>query len=58
MTDTVQAVLTLAGACFVAMSIGGSFVFGIATVCRWMQWAPVNTVVNIYHLPQGTETHD
>lgn len=60
MSDPIQAILVLAGACFVAMSIGGSFVFGVASVCRWMKWAPVNTTVNIYNLPQeaGEARHD
>jgi hypothetical protein len=33
--------------CFVAtVSMGATF--GIATVCRWMKWAPININVNSY----------
>jgi hypothetical protein len=49
MTDPVQAILMLAGICFAAMAIGGSFVFGVATVCRWMAWAPVNTSIDVHY---------
>lgn len=49
MSDPMQAILVLAGACFAATAIGGSFIFGVATVCRWMKWAPINTVINIYN---------
>lgn len=45
--DFVQAFLALAGACFAAAMIGGSFVFGVACVCRWLEWAPINTTINI-----------
>lgn len=47
MNEPVQAFMVLAGACFVAMSIGGSLVFGVATVCRWMKWTPINMTVNV-----------
>jgi hypothetical protein len=47
MNETVQAFMVLVGACFVAMSVGGSFVFGVATVCRWMKWTPINMTVNV-----------
>lgn len=49
MANPVEALLVLAGACFAAGAIGASFVFGIALVCRWMAWAPVNTTVHIHY---------
>lgn len=49
MSDPVQAILVLTGICFAAMAIGGSFVFGVATVCRWMEWAPVNTRIDVHY---------
>jgi len=47
MVNPVEAVLILIGACFSAGAIGASFVFGIALVCRWLEWAPVNTNIII-----------
>jgi hypothetical protein len=46
-SDILRIAFALAGICFSAMLIGGSFAFGVATVCRWMKWAPVNTIVNV-----------
>jgi hypothetical protein len=63
MSDAFHAFFVLAGACFAAMCIGGSFAFGVASVCRWMKWAPLNTTINVnnygeavgygYHDPVG-----
>jgi hypothetical protein len=47
MTDMFHAMFVLIGACFAACTIGASFIFGVATVCRWMSWAPINTTINI-----------
>jgi len=47
--ETFHAILVLAGAAFAAMVCGGALAFGVATVCRWMEWAPVNTTINIYN---------
>lgn len=47
MTDFPRIVLALVGISFSAVLIGGSFAFGVATVCRWMKWAPVNTIINV-----------
>jgi len=49
MADPVQAVLVLIGACVAAAAIGGSFVFGVALVCRYLEWAPINTRVDIHY---------
>jgi hypothetical protein len=49
MADPIEALLILAGACVSSAAIGASFVFGVAMVCRWLEWAPVNTTVNIYN---------
>lgn len=49
MANPVEALLILIGACFSAGAIGASFVFGIALVCRWMGWAPVNTAVHVHY---------
>lgn len=49
MAETAHALLVLIGAAFASMVCGGALAFGIATVCRWMEWAPVNTTVNIYN---------
>lgn len=49
MNNPIEAILILLGACTVAAAVGASFVFGVAMVCRWLEWAPVNTVVNIYY---------
>lgn len=47
MSEAIQAILILIGGCFSAMMIGGSFVLGIALVCRHLKWAPVNIIVNV-----------
>ena len=47
MANPVEAVLILAGACFSAGAIGASFALGVALVCRWLEWTPVNTKVII-----------
>jgi hypothetical protein len=47
MNETIHALSVLFGACFVVMAIGGSLMFGIASVCRWMKWAPLNITVNV-----------
>ena len=54
MANPVEALLILAGACVSSAAIGASFIFGVAMVCRWLEWAPVNTTVNIsYHGPDA-----
>jgi hypothetical protein len=53
MANPVEAILILTGACFSVGALGASFTLGIALVCRWMAWAPVNTVVNIYYEGQA-----
>lgn len=54
MNNPFEAILILLGACTVAGAIGASFIFGVAMVCRWLEWAPVNTTVNIsYHGPDA-----
>ncbi len=55
MANPVEAVLILLGACFAAGAIGGSFIFGVALVCRWMAWAPVNTCVNIHYYGEAPQ---
>ena len=47
MANPVEALLMLTGACFVVGSLGASFTLGVALVCRWLEWAPVNTKVII-----------
>jgi hypothetical protein len=49
MANPVEALLILIGACFAAGAVGASFIFGVALVCRWMGWAPVNTTVHIHY---------
>jgi hypothetical protein len=47
MSESIHAILVLAGVCFAAATIGGSFIFGVATVCRWLKWAPIKSTINI-----------
>lgn len=47
MPDFVQAILVAVGFCFIVGCSGAAFAFGVATVCRWLGWAPVNLTVNI-----------
>jgi len=47
MANPVETILILVGACFSAGAIGASFTLGVALVCRWLEWAPVNTKVII-----------
>jgi hypothetical protein len=47
MDNAFQAFLVLIGAAFSLMVCGAALTFGVATVCRWMAWAPVNTTINI-----------
>jgi len=44
-----EALLILIGACFSAAAIGASFALGVALVCRWLEWAPVNikAIINV-----------
>lgn len=35
-------------AAFISMS-GAFFALGIAGICKWLNWAPVNLTVNIHH---------
>lgn len=40
---------------------GGSgmwFAFGVAAVCRWLKWAPINITVNVNQNPSPTPTED
>lgn len=57
MDDSLHAIFVLAGLAFSTMVCGAALTFGIASVCRWMNWAPVNTTVIInYHHAQKTES--
>lgn len=47
MTNPIEAFLVLVGVAFSLMVCGGALTFGVATVCRWMVWAPINTTINI-----------
>lgn len=48
MSESLNALWVLIGAAFALMICGGAFALGVASVCRWMRWAPVNTTVNVY----------
>lgn len=41
-----------------AGGIGATFALGVALVCRWLKWAPVNTTINIYNPPGSRSTVD
>lgn len=30
-----------------AIVIGGAFTYGIITVCRWLDWRPINTTTTV-----------
>lgn len=47
MSDILHGALVLIGACLTLALFGGSFIFGVAFVCRWMEWAPINTTIHI-----------
>lgn len=47
MSDAIQALSVLIGVAFSLMVCGGALTFGVATICRWMAWAPINTTINI-----------
>lgn len=49
MPDFVQTILVTIGFLFLVGGSGAAFAFGVATVCRWMAWAPINTTVNIHN---------
>ncbi len=42
-----ESIFALIGLIVLAGLCGASFTFGCAVVCRWMKWAPINTIVNI-----------
>lgn len=46
-TSLFSAVLTAIGFLFMVCASSGAIVYGAATVCRWMKWAPVNIIVNV-----------
>jgi len=60
MDNSIQAIFVLVGAAFSAMVVGGSLIFGIATVCRWIGWAPVNLNVHIHNHfdAQGSDANE
>jgi hypothetical protein len=47
MPDFAQAILVTVGFCFIVGCSGAAFAFGVAIVCRWMAWAPINIIVNV-----------
>ena len=49
MDDAVHALLVLSGAAFSLMVCGAALTFGIASVCRGMKLAPINTTITINH---------
>jgi hypothetical protein len=49
MSDAFQVIAALAGAAFALVVCGMAFAFGAAIVCRWLNWAPINTTINIFN---------
>jgi|HubBroStandDraft_6_1064221.scaffolds.fasta_scaffold00050_79 hypothetical protein len=48
MSDLAQAFFALIGLVIAVGCCGGSFAFGACLVCRWMEWSPVNTTINVF----------
>jgi hypothetical protein len=47
MPDIVQTIFVAIGFLFLVGGSGAAFAFGVATVCRWLAWAPINIIVNV-----------
>ncbi len=54
MADSIHTFLVLAGAAFSLMVCAGAITFGVASVSRWMNWAPINTTINIHNYREAT----
>lgn len=56
MTDLATAMFAAIGFIFMVGASGAAFVFGVATVCRWMEWAPLNITVNLNNDVRGSSS--
>lgn len=53
MAEHLNALFVVTGWAFLVGASGAFFALGVAGVCRWLNWAPINVNVHIYR--DGTE---
>ena len=47
MEDFLQSLLLGVKLAYVAGFTGAAFTLGVALICRWLSWAPINITVNV-----------